>query len=251
MGTQTAIWLQTLVLGVLVLGVTVFTNQTNNANAIDQAEQYFISEEPRDGEIWMSFHNELVQKGIDRNTELLFIGDSITNGWHGEGFSLWDEYYHNYNAINLGIGSEKIEHLLWRLRHGSLRDMSPKVAVLLIGTNNSEDNTDYEIGIGMMQVVKELRIQLPETKILLLGIFPSGENPDATREKINDANTIASFMADDEWVHYLDIGHVFLEEDGTISPSLMPDFLHLSKQGYARWAEAMNPKLMELLKSSS
>ncbi len=251
MGTQTAIWLQTLVLGALVLGVTVYTNQTNCTVAASELDQNFISEKPREGDKWMPFHDELVQKGIDHNTELVFIGDSITNGWSGAGFSLWDKYYLDYNAINLGIGSEKIENLLWRLHHGSLQAMSPKVVVLLIGANNAEENTDYEIGIGMMQVVKKLRRQLPQTKILLLGIFPSGEKPNAERDKTRAANKVASYMADDEWVYYMDIGDAFLEDDGTISPSVMPDFLHLSAKGYQRWADAMNPKLMELLNESS
>jgi beta-glucosidase len=120
----------------------------------------------------------------------------------------------------------------------------------MIGTNNSngEDNTAREIADGVMAVVTKLRAKLPRTKVLLLGIFPRGETADEQREKNATASALASRIADGKMVHYLDLGPAFLEEDGTtLTPAVMPDYLHLSGEGYRRWAEAIEPKVKELL----
>ena len=113
---------------------------------------------PRDGG-WMQRHesfNERVKKG---NVDLLLIGDSITQGWEGAGKEAWEKHYGKRNAMNLGIGGDRTQHVLWRLDHGNIDGISPKLAVLMIGTNNSNgtDNTAEEIGAGIEAIVKKLR----------------------------------------------------------------------------------------------
>ena len=119
----------------------------------------------------------------------------------------------------------------------------------MIGTNNSNgaDNSAEEIADGVAAIVHKLRELLPETKVLLLAIFPRNEKPDAQREKITQTNAAIAKLADGKDVHFLDIGPKFLKEDGTLSADIMPDRLQLSPQGYQSWADAIEPKLKELL----
>jgi lysophospholipase L1-like esterase len=180
---------------------------------------------------------------------LIFIGDSITQGWEGNGRQVWAKYYAPRHALNLGIGSDRTEHVLWRLDHGNLDGLHPKVAVVLIGVNNAPDeaNTPRMLLEGVTAVVQRLRAKLPETKILLLGIFPFREDFNPQRAKVFQVNQALHKLDDGQWVHFLDLGHLFVGRDGKIPRELMRDFLHPSPLGYRLWAEAMEPKLAELM----
>lgn len=203
---------------------------------------------PRDAN-WMKRHELINERAKAGNIDLLFIGDSITQGWEGAGKEIWEKFYGKRHAMNAGIGGDRTQHVLWRLDHGNIDGIKPKVAVLMIGTNNSnrEDNTAEEIGAGITAIVQKLRSKLPETKILVLAVFPRGEKPSPQREKNAKASEIASKLADGKMVHYLDIGPKFLEADGTLSKEVMPDLLHLNQKSYTTWAESIEPKVAELL----
>lgn len=181
--------------------------------------------------------------------QLIFVGDSITQGWEGNGKQVWAKYYAHRNALNLGIGSDHTQHVLWRLDHGNLDGLHPKVAVVLIGVNNAPDetNTPRMLLEGVTAVVSKLRTKLPVTKILLLGIFPLREDFNPQRAKVLQVNQALHKLDDGKWVHFLDFGHIFLARDGRIPKDIMRDFLHPSSYGYELWAEAMEPKLAELL----
>jgi beta-glucosidase len=202
---------------------------------------------PRDGN-WMKRHesfNERVKKG---NVDLLLIGDSITQGWEGSGKGVWEKHYAPRNAVNLGIGGDRTQHVLWRLDNGNVEGISPKAAVLMIGTNNSGTNTSAQIAEGVEAIVKKLRAKLPKTKILVLGIFPRGADANDAKRKVNiGANEIIAKLADGEMVHYLDISEKFLGADGTLSKKVMPDLLHLNEMSYTTWAQATEPKVKELM----
>ena len=133
--------------------------------------------------------------------------------------------------------------------HGNVDGLKPKLVVLMIGTNNSNgsDNTAEEIGEGIKAIVAKLREKLPESKILLLAIFPRGNKPNPQREKNAEASKIASQLADDKHVFYLDIGPKFLTADGTLERDIMPDYLHLTPKGYQIWADSIEEKVSELL----
>jgi len=190
--------------------------------------------------------NERVKKG---DVDLIFLGDSITQGWEGAGKEAWEKNYAKRKAVNLGIGGDRTQHVLWRLDHGNIDGISPKLAVLMIGTNNSngEDNTAEEIGAGIEAIVKKLRAKLPQTKVLVLAIFPRRENPHPQREKNANASAIAAKLADDQMVYFLDIGDKFLTPDGTLTKEIMPDALHLSPKGYEIWAASIEPSVAKLL----
>lgn len=198
-------------------------------------------------------HNKFNERIKQGNVDLVFIGDSITQGWEGAGKEVWAKNYASRNAVNLGIGGDRTQHVIWRLQNGNLDGVEPKVAVVMIGTNNSngKDHTGQEIGEGIVEVVKTIQKKSPKTKVLILGIFPRGEKPNPQREKNAEASAVAAKLAEDKQVFYLDIGPKFLTEDGTLSKEIMPDLLHLSPKGYQIWADAIEPKLKELLGEKS
>ena len=207
-----------------------------------------LKPEPREGG-WIERHDKINERVKQGNVDLVFIGDSITQGWEGAGKDVWAKYYAKRNAANLGIGGDRTQHVLWRLDNGNIDGISPKLAVVMIGTNNSnrDDNTAEDIGAGIQAIVKELREKLPETKVLMLAVFPRGPKPNPQREKNAKASEIASQLADDQNVFYLDIGPKFLQDDGTLTKEIMPDYLHLSPQGYEIWAEAIEPSVAKLM----
>jgi beta-glucosidase len=206
---------------------------------------------PRPDQGWKDRQALLNKRAAEagNKSELVFIGDSITQGWEGEGKQVWADRYAKYNAVNLGIGGDRTQHVLWRLDNGNLEGLSPKAAVVMIGTNNSngEDNTVEQIADGVRAIVQKLRQKLPNTKILLVAIFPRGENPNPQRGKILQVNQIIHKLADGQNVIWVDFGHKFVNEEGQISREIMPDYLHLSPKGYEIWAESVERPLNRAL----
>lgn len=212
-----------------------------------------IDPAPRPDKGWKD-RQEAINKRVaevGEKAEVIFVGDSITQGWEGEGREVWAKYYNSRNALNLGIGGDRTQHVLWRLDHGNLDGVKPKAAVVMIGTNNSngEDNTAAQIADGVAAIVRRLREKLPNTKILLLAIFPRGENFNNQRGKILQVNQVLQKLADEKNVFWVDFGYKFVTEDGLIPRELMPDYLHLSPKAYGIWAEAIEPRLKQLLGS--
>ena len=186
--------------------------------------------------------------------DIAFIGDSITQGWEGNGKNVWTNYYGNRKCLNFGVGGDRTEHVLWRFENGQLDGIKPKAAVLMIGTNNSnkkrdgtEEYSEAEILEGVQAIVKQIRTRLPETKLLVVGIFPRAKTFTTQRGKLLQINQALAKVADGQMIHYIDFGSQLIEADGSLSKDIMPDALHLSEKGYTIWAEAIEPKLKELL----
>ncbi|MCZ2343930.1 MAG: GDSL-type esterase/lipase family protein [Bacteroidales bacterium] len=190
---------------------------------------------------------KIVAKG---DADLIFIGDSITQGWEGAGKKVWADNFAALKAVNLGIGGDQTGHVLWRITEGKeLEPINPKAAVIMIGTNNMRAHTAEQIAGGVKAIVAELRKQKPNMKILVLGIFPrSAKATDDIRGKIKTANTDIAKLADGKNVFYKDIGGKFLTIDGTLEKAIMPDLLHLSPAGYEIWAKAILEDVKGLLK---
>jgi beta-glucosidase len=208
----------------------------------------------------MSRHQSILEREAKGNVDLLMIGDSITHRFEKAGKAVWEKYYAPRNAVNMGFGSDRTEHVLWRLENGELDGISPKLAVIMIGTNNSnkDDHTAEEIADGIKAIVCQLRTKLPKTKVLILAIFPRGDaaqrkdkKHDATFNdqwaKNNKASELASKVADGKMVFYLDINQAFLNSEGVLTREIMPDLLHPDKKGYQIWAEAMEPTITKLM----
>lgn len=206
---------------------------------------------PRGDQGWQDRQKLLNQRAAEagEKAQVIFIGDSITQGWEGAGKDVWARYYTHRNAVNLGIGGDRTQHVLWRLDNGNVAGLKPKAAVVMIGTNNSngEDNTVEQTADGVTAIVKKLRDKLPDTKVLLVAIFPRGENPQPQRGKLLQVNQILQKLGDNERVFFVDFGHKFLAPDGLIPVDLMPDYLHLSPKAYGIWAESIEGLLSPMI----
>lgn len=189
--------------------------------------------------------------------QLLFLGDSITEGW-GKAPEVWKANYEKFQAANFGIGGDRTEHVIWRIEDGVLKGVKPKVVVLMLGTNNSGDHTSEQIAAADTKIVELIRANIPEAKVLLLAIFPRGPRKDKDgkivddavkrMQTIHEANTILAKLDDGKNVRFLDIGAKFLGADGKIPDAIMPDQLHPNAAGYQIWADAMRPLLEEMMK---
>lgn len=212
-----------------------------------QAENTATTPVPREKDWWMARHEAILARLKQGQVDVVWVGDSIIEHWEEQGKPIWDEYYAGRNCINLGYGGDRTEHVLWRLDHGEVDGISPKLAIVMIGQNNYKSNTAEEIGEGVVAVVHKLREKLPATKILLLAIFPIGEKLDEYRARLAEASTLSSRLSDGKSIFYMDINPVFLDDDGALPAAVMPDFEHPSLQGHRMWAEAIEPMVAGLL----
>jgi lysophospholipase L1-like esterase len=187
-------------------------------------------------------------KAMHGAIELVFVGDSITDGWRSGGLSVWQKFFAPHKALNLGISGDATQHVLWRMQHGELEGYEARLFVVMIGTNNGDSAPD--VADGIKAILGEIKSKQPQANLLLLGIFPRGQKADAGRDKNADVNKlIAKF--DDGRVHFLDIGDKFLEADKSMSAEVMPDFLHPNLKGYEIWAHAIDDTVKALLKESN
>ncbi len=201
---------------------------------------------------WLPRHEQKLAEVKSRadQVDLLFIGDSITHGWEGHGKEVWKKYYEPRKAFNIGFSGDRTEQVIWRLREGEVAGISPKLAIIMIGTNNTGHRQDpaEQTAAGVQAILRELAERLPKTKILLLAIFPRGATTDDKLRVLNtQINARLAKMDDGKRVHFLDINKTFLAEDGTLSKDIMPDLLHPHEKGYGMWAEAMEPKIKALM----
>lgn len=188
---------------------------------------------------------ELAKKG---DIGLVFLGDSITAGWGGAK-EVWEKSFAQYKPVNFGIGGDRTQHVLWRIENGELDGISPKALVLMIGTNNSGGDVAEGTANGITKIVETIRQKCPDTKILLLAIFPRGQTaPNNGRTKNEAVNAIISKLDDGKHVFYLDIGKSFLKEDGSFKDDISKDYLHFNAAGYQIEADAIQAKLAELMK---
>ena len=201
---------------------------------------------------WMPRHEEKLKEKEKLGTvNLLWIGDSITHGWEGAGKATWEKYYANRQSLNIGFSGDRTENVLWRLNNGAIDGIAPKVTVIMIGTNNAGHRQDSpsDIAAGVSEIIKTLRAKLPETKIVVLAIFPRGaDKEDGLRKLTDGANEKLKDFANDKDVFFVDINSSFLDADGKLPKEVMPDLLHPNEEGYRRWAEALEPTLVKLMK---
>jgi sialidase-1 len=199
---------------------------------------------------WPQRHEEKRLESKRGGVRLAFLGDSITQGWETTGQAVWEHRYASRAAVNYGFNGDSTQHVLWRLDHGEWDGIAPDVCVLLIGANNvrhSEDSPE-QIAQGIRAILARLAQRSPTTKVLLLAILPRGADAkDPYRQRAEAVNRHLSAFADGQRVHFLNAAKALLEPEGTLSPTIAPDLLHLSATGYARLAEAIEPKLGELL----
>jgi lysophospholipase L1-like esterase len=222
-----------------------------NGDALANPPNPAIVPVPREG--WWTDRQALLNEraataAAGAGVDLVFLGDSITQGWEGQGKEVWERHYGHRKALNLGISGDRTQHVLWRLAHGNLDGLAPKLCVLMIGTNNSNTDSGADIADGIFAILRELRRAQPQMRILLLNIFPRGAGADDRLRKVNDdANRRIALAAADPSIEVLDLGPTFLTADGTLPQAIMPDRLHPGAEGYRLWAEAIEPRVAALL----
>jgi platelet-activating factor acetylhydrolase IB subunit beta/gamma len=208
----------------------------------------------RTDEHFIERHATFLKQAKETTIRLLFLGDSITRRWV-DVLNLWEHYFAHYQPANFGVGGDVVESLLWRVQNGEIDNIQPRVVVLLIGTNNVPTNSGSEIADSIRQIVATIQMKLPQTKILLMAIFPRGpqvqSNSDATNpyfmDVVHTANKLLSSLDNQDSIRFLDIGPLFFGADGEIDTSLMPDRLHLIEPGYKIWAESMKDILKDMM----
>jgi lysophospholipase L1-like esterase len=236
----------------LVLCFAGFLHAQEKPVVAPQAPDVAAEKFGADGKVnpgFASSHDKFVKIAQEGTAELVFLGDSITAGW-GRQQPIWDKAFGTYKPANFGIGGDRTQHVLWRIKNGELDVIKPKAIVLMIGTNNSATDSAEGISKGITAIVETIRSKQPQAKLLLLAVFPRGEkrSPNPQRDKLKEVNATIAKLDDGKHIHFLDIGEKFLQPDGSLSKEIMPDFLHLSPAGYQIWADAISEKLAALMK---
>lgn len=251
--------LSLIIAAILYCQAVLYGGKTNPCDT-KICSQAAVTPVPRADAWWMQRHQAIVDRVKQGNVDLIMIGDSITHYWENSGKQVWDKYYAGRNAVNMGFGSDKTQHVLWRLQNCEIDDIKPKLSVIMIGTNNSGDPTASaeQIADGIKAIVCQLRTKLPEAKVLILAIFPCGSDEQMKASKSdavfnpqwaknNKISKFASKIADNKMIFYLNINKEFLNKKGVLTREVMPDLLHPNEKGYQIWAEAMEPMIVKLM----
>uniref|UniRef100_V9LAH1 1-alkyl-2-acetylglycerophosphocholine esterase n=1 Tax=Callorhinchus milii TaxID=7868 RepID=V9LAH1_CALMI len=200
---------------------------------------------------WMSLHNRYVADTKDKEPDVLFVGDSLVQLLHQ--FEIWRELFSPLHALNFGVGGDTTQHVIWRLQNGELENISPKVIVVWVGTNNHKHTAEQVAG-GIEAIVHLLNQHQPQAKVLILGLLPRGKDPNPLREKNSKVNELVRGELEAEGgggkASYLDVDPGFVHSDGTISHNDMYDYLHLSRAAYGTVCRLLHPRILQLLGES-
>lgn len=205
---------------------------------------------------WVERHKKLVARAAEGNVDVLFLGDFFTEAWciggkHGygaRGRKIFAEYYEQLAAVRFGIRGDATQNLLFRINDGELDGIKPKAIVLQVGINNLNTHTPEEIAGGIKAILTQLQRKTPESKIILMGLFPAGSRAThPVRARISEVNNLLAKLGDDKAIFYLDLGPKLLAPDGSLTAEISDDGLNLTPKGYTIWAQAINPRLEEWL----
>jgi lysophospholipase L1-like esterase len=242
------------VTGVLVLGAVVVVSECDRKSSSRFHRKF---QRPRKAEDAITAvakhpgrHAQFLERSKQGDIDLVFLGDSITDLWPRVGEWSWLKLA-PYKPANFGIEADCTEHLLWRLEHGELDAISPKVVVVLIGSNNVfyfADEAPEWTARGIEKIVTVIQKRSPASKVLLLGIFPRDEKDSRVRRTITAVNREIQRLDDGAHVRFVDIGAQFLDGDGNIPADIMPDKVHLSAKGYAIWYRSLESILPGMVK---
>jgi lysophospholipase L1-like esterase len=203
--------------------------------------------QPRDD--WKKAVQELFNKTQGKQFDLIFDGDSLTAGWNWKdrGQDIWDARYAKLNAVDFGVAGDQTQNVLWRLKHGELDGMKPKLLVLMIGSNNFflGNFSPEDTAQGVQALIAEYTKELPDTHLLLLATLPKGAAANTPiRQRLTQLNTLIAAMADGKQITFLDFTEKFKNPDGTLIADLfVPDQTHPSAKGYQVWADAIQPTI--------
>ncbi|CAG2169675.1 unnamed protein product [Oppiella nova] len=200
----------------------------------------------RGDKFWVDRHHELINQTVAHKTDekIIFVGDSITQGWQSLGKAVWDKYYAPRHAYNYGISGDRTENVIFRIRDKEFDGLDPKVAVLMIGTNNiGWNNTVEDAAHGVQEVLKELTAKMSTTKVILLSNLPRTE-PNGS--KCKQLNVLLKKFDNNKTIFYLDMWSHYETPDGKQKFELFVDKLHLNEKGFEVWQQTMDPLLNKL-----
>lgn len=201
---------------------------------------------------WMPRHESIIQE-IKKNKgqfDLILIGDSITQGWQGKAArNALAKDFKGKKILNLGFKGDYTGHVLWRLQNGELEGVSAEVAVIMIGTNNTtRGDSSSQTAEGVKLIVEEVKKRLPESKILLISVFPRSA-PDHKFRKINTGiNEIIQKYADQKSVFWFDMTPNLTVAKGELNAEFFArDQLHIRDKGYEMWSAKMKEEISKIL----
>lgn len=221
-----------------------------------------VQSEPRSDENSKIAHRQLLEKKGKGQIDLYFAGDSITRRWgctdpqYRDLLEHWREHFHGWNAANFAWGGDRVQNILWRLENGELDGVNPKAIVLMAGTNNlgglqreGEDAKVREIVDGIAAILNVMDEKAPDAKIILMGITPRRTPPNrpSLMPVIQRINERLASLADERGIRFINLNDKLTDAEGNVLPGATVDGLHLSKEGYEVWAQALKPVLTGIL----
>jgi lysophospholipase L1-like esterase len=236
-----------------LLGALPFANPAAVARAGDPAQP--VARTDANSKL---AHEQLLEKARRGRIDVYFVGDSITRRWGATDYpkflANWRQNLHGWNAANFGWGGDTVQNVLWRLVNGELDGVTPRVIVVMAGTNNigarppagGAESKAAEIADGLKAVLDVCRAKAPDAVVILMGITPRNDNP-AALPVVEKANERLERLADGKKVRYLNINAKLADKEGKLREGMSPDRLHLSEKGYQVWADALKPVLTEVL----
>ncbi len=238
----------------MVLILSLGCTPKENATAFKIDENPAALAVKKEGGWWNDRHQNIISK-LSSNPEMILIGNSIFQSLNGEDHQeVWEKYLDQYRTVNMGIAGDRTENVIWRLQNGALDNIQPKVALILIGTNNIDGNhfvninTPEELAGGIWRICEIVNEKLPGTKIILMGILPYGKRPNHRNNIIKATNgLISKFHKKSPAIHYADIAPVYLNRKGVVSKDLMPDFLHPNVEGLLLMFDALDDDIARLM----
>jgi lysophospholipase L1-like esterase len=233
-----------------------------NVRAADWTVEVLTKPTPKlDADIWKKMHLDFVAQAQKGQIDIVFLGDSLTQGWSGQGLKIWQKEFEPLHAANFGIASDGIQHVLWRVENGELDGLKPKAIVLMIGANNLNKAVPADsITVGIKNLVQKIQAKAPNANVMLVGILPfsepaKGVNGKADREESNEkakaVNAALSKFDDGKKLRFIDLTSDFAPNAQPISEYYVKDGVHLSAKGYEKYCEVMLPVLKELMAKST
>ena len=195
-------------------------------------------------EKWVSNHEARVAAAKKGDIDVILIGDSITH--YSQRCQPYQRHFGDRKVLNLGQGGDRTQNVLWRLKNGEVEGIKPKVAMLMIGTNNvGRGETPEDTVLGVKAILAELKQRLPKTRVVLYSILP---RDGAIMAAVDKANAQLPALADGTQVNHVDLKEVFLNPDGSLNKLLYhTDNVHLSTEGYRAWFENAEPLIAAAL----
>lgn len=207
---------------------------------------------------WLSRHEGFVRRAREGNAELFLIGDSLTDLWQTACPDHYRLCFAPWRTVNFAISGDRTEHVLWRLDHGEMDGLEPRVIMLLIGTNNLPSvqgvysaQQPPQVASGVREILARMRRRWPHARILLPSIPPREDRlaalppaiPEDLNPKVIALNAMIAALADGHKLKYVDMFDTFLDARGRLLDGVMPDKLHPAEKGYRLWARAVLPLL--------